>query len=277
MKHSMEEAQKRLFLDGAVVIEGDIKGPAEIVAKEIVVTGKVERTKLYAKGDIFIFGGIFGKRETIITSGGKVITFSASDCVIEANEDILVAHNLYNSDVSTRGKLIISPKAGIIVGGSVNALHGIETKSYGSDFGIFAEAVVGKDQFSERKRKRIQVLIDNLKGKQGLLSEKHKKILRIYSDISKMPYDKQDFFINLEQRLKQLEAEINYFQSEAFHGVGDEDSVFTASIKVRDSLYPPFKAQICDAAREIDGKLKNVLLQYDQDSGILVSNPKKND
>ncbi|MBF0273734.1 MAG: DUF342 domain-containing protein [Nitrospinae bacterium] len=268
--HSIEGNSKKLFFNGLIVVEGDVRGPIEIAGEFIVITGKLHIGTIFSSNDTIILGGIFGKKQTSVFSNGRVLSFSASDCSIKANEDILIANNLCNANVTTASKLITSPQMGTIIGGSIHAMKGIDTKSLGVSFGMYTEASVGNNSTIKECHESLKDRLNSLEEIYCKMKKKKENILWKYSSINKMPLDKQDMFIEFDQRVRKLEDELRYFER-FLHGIEvHEEGSSDASIKVHKSIYPHVRVEVYQGVKEIEEEMESVIIGYNTNQGVII-------
>ena len=136
---------------GAVVIDGDVLAGSRLESGgDIEVLGTVEPAEIKAGGDLVVLGGItcsdFGR---INVKGGVRSRFIQSSN-IEAGEDIVVAGDIVNSNVVTRGR--VRAVKGRVIGGRIKALAGIEVVQTGSVGRARTELVVAEDFLLDRQR-----------------------------------------------------------------------------------------------------------------------------
>ncbi len=264
INHTLHSSPKRLFFDGTILVEGSVKGDVEMIGNDIIILGRLERGRVYAKGDLLVLGGIFGKRESTVFAEGRLLTYAITDAKVDAGGDIIVGQNIYNAEVNCRSTVRVNVKRGVIVGGKTEALKGVETCSFGGSFGVFAEVVSGVDLFSAAKRKKIEAHTLKLMEQKGKLSEIHDKLLKNYGSVDAMPEERQDVFLNLQQRLRYLEQELAFFESELSGTYTAMEEEPSATVRVFRELYPPLRVAICKAEQEIEKKMQNVRICYDK-------------
>ena len=136
---------------GDVEVRGDVRSQMEIHAEgNIYINGHVGNCKLHAGGDIVIGKGIQGKNGCEIVAGGKVTISFGERCNITATS--VYADSLLDCRVFASDMVYVTSRHGQIIGGSINAMMGIEAKEIGNKAGAITKIQFG-EQDSYRKRR----------------------------------------------------------------------------------------------------------------------------
>jgi uncharacterized protein (DUF342 family) len=111
--------------DGYVTINGIVKDGFSVTAKyDISISGKMgigAVGKICSKeGSIYIKGGIYGKNLAKIESAKNVYVKYCNECSISAGEDINVGFYALDCNLTAQ-KVLLDPKYGKIIGGTVTA------------------------------------------------------------------------------------------------------------------------------------------------------------
>ncbi len=246
--------------NGDVLVTGNVQGPVTIDAEDVYILGNVESATIQAHGYVFVNGGIIGKRETSIETEGSLFSRFISDAKVIALGDVVVRNAITYSDVTSNSRIIVKAERGALVGGQLAALKEIVAKSIGSDFGTFTSTCVGKDFLTkerlaviENKIARYETDLKKIADLKGGLSER-----RI--DISQLPPEKQDVYIAILQKEKDMQYELNSLNRRKEKFSKAMQNFLEASVKVMESLHPPAKVQICEVVEEISEKMDQVLL-----------------
>lgn len=118
---------------GDVVISGNVSAGVIVRAgRNIVIKGTVEAVNMYAGGDIVLERGIQGGKKAKITAKGNVYADFIEHAEVNAKGSVF-ANSILNSQVSAEEKVIATGKKGIILGGYVHGLQGIEAGILGND------------------------------------------------------------------------------------------------------------------------------------------------
>lgn len=122
----------RIEFFGDVVINGNVSAGVVIRAgRNIVIKGTVEAVNMYAGGDIVLERGIQGAKKAKLTAKGSVFADFIEHTEVTAKGSVS-ANSILNSKVYAEEKVIASGKKGIILGGHVQGLQGIEARILGN-------------------------------------------------------------------------------------------------------------------------------------------------
>ena len=122
----------RIEFFGDVVINGNVSAGVVIRAgRNIVIKGTVEAVNMYAGGDIVLERGIQGAKKAKLTAKGSVFADFIVHTEVTAKGSVS-ANSILNSKVYAEEKVIASGKKGIILGGHVQGLQGIEARILGN-------------------------------------------------------------------------------------------------------------------------------------------------
>jgi uncharacterized protein (DUF342 family) len=253
---------------GLVVVLGNLCGQ-KVDADEVIVAGNCERSEVRSAGDVFVGGGVIGKKEGRIFADGRVAARHVSDAEVEALGEIIVTNTITYSEVTSNGRVIVTAERGSIVGGRVAALRGIEARSVGSDFGTYTVTAVGRDFLTGRRLERLREVIalheDNLEKIDALKS----KLARHRVDVKKLPPAKQDIYLGVLRKEARSRQELEGLIRRRDRLSRVLSDVLEATIRIREELYPPVRVEIADAIREIEERLRRVVVFRDGDRGIV--------
>lgn len=188
----------KLEVDGSVYVIGSVYSGGYISATEdIIIEHNVEAARLIAGGNIMIKKGSCSKNECFIEAKGEVSGSFFEAAKIEADGNIM-ANYIMNSEINTMGKVIVSGSKGMLLGGKVCAVRGVDTYNLGNKSHIKTFLEVGKNSLYDKNQavfaeKREQIL-DEL----WMLEERWNNILQ------SLPPDKEQ----AENLIKKLNAAI---------------------------------------------------------------------
>lgn len=118
---------------GDIEISGNVSAGVMIRAgRNIVIKGTVESANLFAGGDIVLERGIQGGKKAKVSARGSVFADFIEHAEVSAKGDIC-ANIILNSKLSAEGKVKATGKKGVIMGGYVHGLMGIEAGVLGND------------------------------------------------------------------------------------------------------------------------------------------------
>ena len=133
---------KIIRYDGTVLVTGDVFSGSEIRASgNIVISGHMESSLLVAGGNISIKGGATCPVRGGIEAKGNVSGKYFEGVKITGNN--VYANSFINCTILARGKVKTYGNDGVIYGGSIQSLFGVETASLGSRRGAKTIVSIG--------------------------------------------------------------------------------------------------------------------------------------
>lgn len=258
-----------LQFNGNILVTGGVLGPVSITCEDLFVQGNLEAAQVFASGDVFVGGGIVGKKTGVVEADGRVAARFVSDATLRSMGDLIVRNSITYSDVTTNGRISVISEKGAIVGGSVSALKGIVAKSVGSDFGTYTTTTVGKDFLSDGRLAAIERRIKEHEANLAKMEMIKRKLSEAKIDISKLPPEKQDIYISILQKELKAREELNSLRRGKERFDRAIKDFLEASIRVVEELHPPVRVQIGEAIQEIRERMEKVILVLDRDNRIL--------
>lgn len=193
---------------GFVHVKGDVLDDFNIKAeKGIKVIGAVGACVLESPGNIEL-GGMSGQGKGIIRCGGNVVARYLRDVVVECAGSVIVESELINSTIRSAGT--VSIPRGVISGGNVTALGGIEARVLGSRTGIQTKLISGVHYRDMEELaglydriKDISLQIEKTGDKQSLthLYTEKTEALKQVAEIRERSYDNANAKINVASRI----------------------------------------------------------------------------
>lgn len=130
-----------ISFNGFVDIKGDILDDFNITAtKGIKVAGAVGACHIQSEGPITI-GSMAGKGRGKITGASTLHARYLNGVNVECQGDIVIAHESRNSIIKSTGRVVV--EKGLITGGEVVALEGVEVKILGAQAGVKTNVTSG--------------------------------------------------------------------------------------------------------------------------------------
>lgn len=202
--------------NGAVTIHGTVhagysviaSGDISIESNEGITHAKVIQS---SSGDIFIKGGVFGNNETNIEASGKIFLKHANNCKIQGKE-VHVGLYLFGTEV-TADYVYLDKQKGRIIGGLADALFKVESAIIGN---IHERKTVIRVTGIDKKKYRqtIQQNMDELKGKQDILTKVENYIGGMERIAERLSYEQQKKFEQAKSSKEVLYNEIKHIQSD---------------------------------------------------------------
>jgi hypothetical protein len=204
--------------------------------------------------DLATPGGIIGNGLGRIEVGGRVDAKFLEHLYLLAQDDVVVEVCVLNSVVKTRGRLVLGER-GIVAGGQIHTLNGIELFQVGTPTGPNTELFVGLDYQGMEH-------IVWLRERTRELQEQLKKV------DAATPYG-GNRTADLVAAAKKLRAEIVQLTDTArtqLMQLGQNDE---AALTVHGSVYPGTTIEICHMRFVVTQKLSAVRFSLDKRKGIV--------
>lgn len=121
---------------GDVIINGNVEAGVTIRAgRNVIIKGMAEAIDVNAGGDIVIEKGINGGQKAKLSAKGNVFADYMEYVNVVAGGDVQ-ANVILNSEVTAKGKVILTGKRGSVIGGFTNGFLGIEATNIGNDMEV---------------------------------------------------------------------------------------------------------------------------------------------
>jgi hypothetical protein len=253
---------------GLVVILGTLSG-RKVEADEVIIAGNCERSEVHSAGDVFVGGGVVGKKEGKIFADGRVAARHVSDAAVEALGDVIVTNSITYSEVTSNARVAVTAERGSIVGGQVSALRGIEARSVGSDFGTYTVTAVGRDFLTKKRLDRLGEVVALHEDNLSKISALKSRLARANVDVKRLPPAKQDIYLGILRKEAKSQQELASLARRRDRLTQALSDVLEATIRIREELFPPVRVEIADAIREIEERLRRVVVFRDRRQGIM--------
>ncbi len=168
----------KLEVDGSVYVIGSVFSGGQIVATgDIIIEHNVETAKLVAGGNVMIKKGSCSKNDCFIEAKGEVSGsfFEAANINADGN---VKANYIMNSNINTLGKVIVSGSKGMLLGGKVRAVMGVDTYNLGNKSHIKTYLEVGRNMLYDRKQAMFEEKREQILEQLSMLERKWNKILK---------------------------------------------------------------------------------------------------
>ena len=170
----------RLEIDGSVYVIGSVYSGGYIKATgDIIIEHNVETGILIAGGNVMIKKGSCSKNDCFIEADGEVSGSFFEAANINAGGNVK-ANYIMNSNINTLGKVIVSGSKGMLLGGRICAVRGVDTYNLGNSSHLRTVLEIGRNDTYNKEQarfadKRLQIL-KALPSKKELAEEIIKKL-----------------------------------------------------------------------------------------------------
>lgn len=194
---------------GNLIVKGNILSGFKVeVRGNLEVWGVVEAALIKAGGDITIRRGIQGNGKARVVSEGNVVARYIEHSNVEAKGDIK-AEVIMHSNIKCGGKLELTGRKGLLVGGNIKVGKEVVAKTIGSLLSTATEIDVGTDpklrETYKEIKQEISMLEKNIKKTEMVVN-----MLMKLKESSKLGWEKEEL---LERSLNTKQTYINkYYQ-----------------------------------------------------------------
>lgn len=203
----------KLEVDGSVYVIGSIYSGGYIKASgDIIIERNVEAARLIAGGNVMIKQGSCSKNDCFIEAAGEVSGkfFEAANINARGN---VKANYIMNSNINTMGRVIVSGKKGVLLGGRICAVNGVDTYNLGNSSHLRTLMEVGRNELYEREQARYAEKREELLVELSALEKGWSKILQLLTsgkEVSKDTVRKMHATMEVRNKeLAELDAEIS--------------------------------------------------------------------
>lgn len=241
---------------GDVVIRGNVVTGMTVQATgNITVNGYVEAAVLYAGKDVILKNGMQGGGRGEVHCKGSVSGKFFEQTEIQAGGNV-DANAILNCIIMAEGKVTVSGKLGVIVGGRTHAVCGISATTIGNMSEVKMELIVGADNTVYIKIGELEERIKPLLEEKRRIEEGIKKIDAILQK-QEMP-ELQGKKLQLLRAKISREAEITTLTEEKEKYETWIENAQNAKLVVQKSIYRGCKLTINGIQRMVESENYNV-------------------
>ena len=251
---------------GTVIVKGNVDDGFNIKASgNIEVYGTVGRSTLIADGNIIVSLGIMGRDEGVIQAGKSLWAKFIQNTTVTAEEFVIVADGIINSNVTARKRILLQGKRAAIIGGHLFATEEISAKTVGSSGGGSETILeVGLDP---QLKQRMTFIADS---KNALAKELEENGLNIQTleNMKKvrraLPPEKEEQLKMLQLRRQEIDTETMKLEEE-FVDIQSRlrELKIIGKVSVSGTVYAGAKIFVRDVKDEIRTDIKSVTFFYE--------------
>lgn len=253
---------------GNVDIKGVVNPGFEVQAKSIRVYGVENRSKLDARDEIVISGGILGGT---VNAGGSLRARFINNANVNCGSNVDVQLSIVNSEINSGGKV----SAQTIIGGTVTALYGIECVNLSSGANrstvIFGIDPIKQVKVSDLVKRKVEI-----EGQIQQVSESIAPLVKKLDEVDKLKNEFKSFtaeFNSLRQRVAHstnLEPETRKFFTERIEELKLTLHSHENEIRGHEKEIVELRMEYGDQERDLR-QLKAVLENLDEEHHEIVS------
>lgn len=194
---------------GSVVIRGDVVNSFTVEAgRNVTVYGLVEGAKIVAGGDVVITDGMLGSNHGSITASGNIYCKFLENTVVHATGDIHIESSI-NSQIYSQGNIFVTDGKGVVIGGTLTAMGGIQVKMAGNRAFRSTSLIIGTTPcFMEEKRQVVRRYVQAMTELDANDEQQHtaNEQLRLLQSAPTMTPALKQALEQLEEKLKSLSS-----------------------------------------------------------------------
>ena len=203
----------RLEVDGTVHVFGSVYSGGYIKASgDIIIEHTVETARLIAGGNVMIKKGSCSKNDCFIEAGGEVSGSFFEAANIKARGNVK-ANYIMKSNINTMGKVIVSGSKGVLLGGTICAVRGVDTYNLGNSSHIKTYLEVGRTELYQKEQEEYAERREKLLNDLMILEQGWKRVLQRVTADKEIPRDTlRRVHANIaakSQELADLDAEVS--------------------------------------------------------------------
>lgn len=181
----------KLEVDGSVYVVGSISSGGYIKATgDIIIEHNVETCRLIAGGNVMIKTGSCSKNDCFIDAGGEVSGSFFEAANINARGNVK-ANYIMNSTIKTMGRVIVSGSKGMLLGGRISAVRGVDTYNLGNRLHLKTILDIGRNELYEKEQAAYEKKREKLLGDLEALEKQWDKIVQLIAAGKAVPEDVQ--------------------------------------------------------------------------------------
>lgn len=203
----------RLDVDGSVYVIGSIYSGGYIKATgDIIIEHNVETAKLIAGGNVMIKKGSCSKHDCFIDAGGEVSGSFFEAANINARGNVK-ANYIMNSHINTMGRVIVSGSKGLLLGGRICAVKGVDTFNLGNSSHRKTLLEIGRNELYEKEQAGYAAKRERLVSELSALEKSWNRIVQLIAAEREIPEETvrkvHATIVAHSQELADLDAEIS--------------------------------------------------------------------
>lgn len=259
--------------NGKINIKGNVKSGFKVEAEgDIEIWGVVEGATLISKGNIIIHRGVQGNNQAYLQCSGNLNVKYLENVRVKCGGNV-ESDAILHSDVTTKDKIIVSGKKGLIVGGDIKAGKEVKANVIGSNMGTITRIEVGIDP--EEKKYYEQLKVEMLNIEKNIDSSK--KAIELLNKISKkqqLTNEKQELLVKSLKTYKVLNAKYDDITKELQELSARFKEPNNGKVHVATTIYTGVKVTIGSCSRQIYDELSNCTL-YIKDGEVSIGSYEK--
>jgi uncharacterized protein (DUF342 family) len=259
IKGGVGYATGNIVFPGDVVIDGPVSDGFKIYSGgSITIKQTFDVSEVSTRGDLSVAGGMIGRGRALVKVGGALKTKFIENCRVAVRKNITVESEIINSSVFTMENLDMGDK-GLILGGDINAIHGIRTGGIGKKSGKATRIHCGIDFTAQQEKEKNNNTLRILAAKLAKLRE-----------LMALPEENGERRAKMEELARRLEEEQQKAGERVADLLGRINTDENALVEVSGEIAGGTLIEICQIALFVEEPMKKVRIRLDKTNGKLI-------
>lgn len=265
---NVDSSVGNIYFNGTVMVKGNALNGFQIKATgDVEIKGVIEGSYIENSGDIIVRQGIQGYNRLTIKTKGNVTTKFIENAIINSDRNI-TAEAIMHSQVSSKDKIEVIGKRGLIVGGIIRAGREIKARTIGSTMATITILEVGVDPEIKTRHDEIG---SNIKDFESNLNKivKSLNLLDKLKESGRIDREKLEMYLKLLKTRNSIMGELEKLKKE--YKIMNETihNLSKGKIIVSDTIYPGSRIIIGNSTMFIKDEMKRCTF-YREDGEIRV-------
>lgn len=261
-------ATGNIDFDGCVYVKGDVGSGTEIRATEdVLIDGSVEAAVIKSGGSVLLRQGMNGIGKGLIEAEGNVEGKFFEGVTMEVGKDVR-ANYCMNCYISADGGITISGKKGVLVGGVVQTIRGLETYELGNRAQLTTILRIGVNERILQDKKEVESKLETVLNELTVLGNAHLRFQRTYPPEVR---NANEMYIKIENAIYTKELEQAKLYKKKARIDKSIEKMAGAKVLIRGSLFEGCIIEI-DRVRWLSKPSRNVTIRRTDNRVIVYNN-----
>lgn len=193
IKGDVDLSTGSINVQGDVVINGNVLAGFTVNATgNITIGGLVEGAQIKAGGSVVVNRGMNGNMTGSITAGKDIVCKYMENATASAMGEVRM-DSIVNCDISARGKITVKTGRGVIIGGTVRSMGGIEAKTIGNIAGRLTTLSIGPTPLFLQEKNRIEEELEQIQEEMKKQGDRASALLKMKEKPLKKALEELEF------------------------------------------------------------------------------------
>lgn len=248
--------------NGSVIVRGNVYNGFKVKADgDVEIKGIIEGAYIENTGNLMVRQGIQGYNKLTVNTKGSVTAKFIENAIVVSGRNV-TAEAIMHSNISSKDRINLIGKKGLIVGGVCRAGVEISAKTIGSSMATSTVLEVGVDPEIKKKCEYLKNKINNYKENLDKII-KSLNLLDKLKRANRLDEKKEEMYIKLLKTKDKIVIELDELNEEYLKIQGEIENSSMGRIKVSDTIYPGVKITIGDSTMFIRNEMSRCTFYRD--------------